>query len=200
MRRPVPFAAVATTPLLLCSPRRCSSSELGPGSNKGIPQDLEAVRGLNVLAARGRRGRARARPRSSSTPGAPAAASDPEVRGGGRRARPRARGRSARSRGVAAATRPQFVDPTGRYLHLQAIGRHEYGLPEAQRFVDRLRDEIVPARGLPRGRGGARPAAGRRSASTSSTSRTARSRGSCSRCCCSRTSCSCARSARCCCR
>jgi hypothetical protein len=28
---------------------RSASLELGPGSNKGIPQDLEGIRGLNVI-------------------------------------------------------------------------------------------------------------------------------------------------------
>jgi RND superfamily putative drug exporter len=47
------------------------------------------------------------------------------------------------------AAGPQTVDETGRYLHVQAIGKHEYGLPESQEFVDRLRDVIVPAAAFP---------------------------------------------------
>jgi RND superfamily putative drug exporter len=46
---------------------------------------------------------------------------------------------------------PQSVDPTGRYLHVQAIGKHEYGLPESQDFVDRLRDAIIPTAEFPSG-------------------------------------------------
>jgi putative drug exporter of the RND superfamily len=46
---------------------------------------------------------------------------------------------------------PQYVDPSGRYLRIDAIGESEYGAPSALDFVDRLRDEIVPAAGFPRG-------------------------------------------------
>ena len=49
------------------------------------------------------------------------------------------------------ATGREYVDPSGRYLHLQAIGRHEYGLPESQRFVDRLRSDLIPAAAFPEG-------------------------------------------------
>jgi hypothetical protein len=30
----------------------------------------------------------------------------------------------------------QYVDPSRRYVHLQAVGRHDAGLPEAEAFVD----------------------------------------------------------------
>jgi len=46
---------------------------------------------------------------------------------------------------------PDYVDPTGRYIHLQAIGRSEYGVPAAMAFVHRLRDHIVPAADFPSG-------------------------------------------------
>src|ERR687893_443590 len=49
MRRPVVFAAgTAAGLVLLAAP--VLSLQLGPGSNEGVPQHLEAVRGLNVLA------------------------------------------------------------------------------------------------------------------------------------------------------
>jgi RND superfamily putative drug exporter len=43
------------------------------------------------------------------------------------------------------------TDPAGRYLHVQAAGRSEYGTPAALDFVGRLRDEIVPAARFPEG-------------------------------------------------
>ena len=46
---------------------------------------------------------------------------------------------------------PPFVDPSGRYIHLQVVGRHEYGSPEAMDFARRLRGEIVPAARFPAG-------------------------------------------------
>ena len=60
-------------------------------------------------------------------------------------------------------------------------GDSEYGVPAALEFVDRLRDEIVPAAGFPDGVdvfAGGGPPGGK----TSLTSRTAPSRGSCSPC------------------
>ena len=46
---------------------------------------------------------------------------------------------------------PRFVDPTGRYIHLQVVGESEYGEPESLAFVDRLRGEFVPAAAFPPG-------------------------------------------------
>src|SRR5829696_4832485 len=48
MRRPVVFA-VGTTALLLALASPVLALDVGPGSNKGIPQDLEGVRGLNLI-------------------------------------------------------------------------------------------------------------------------------------------------------
>jgi RND superfamily putative drug exporter len=48
-----------------------------------------------------------------------------------------------------AAGSPRFVDPTGRYLKLEVVGRQDYGLPASLDFVDRLRGEIVPAARFP---------------------------------------------------
>ena len=42
-----------------CSQPRCSNFEVGPGTNQGIPEELEAVRGLRDARARGRAGGAR---------------------------------------------------------------------------------------------------------------------------------------------
>ena len=50
MRRPLVFAG-ATAALLLLLAWPVTRLELGPGSNEGIPQNLEATRGLNVLTA-----------------------------------------------------------------------------------------------------------------------------------------------------
>ncbi len=49
MRRPVAYAAGTSAALLLLA-LPVLALELGPGSNKGIPQDLEGMRGLNVIA------------------------------------------------------------------------------------------------------------------------------------------------------
>ena len=47
------------------------------------------------------------------------------------------------------ARSPQSVDPTGRFLQVQVIGKSDYGKPESLDFVTRLRDAIVPAAGFP---------------------------------------------------
>src|SRR5439155_26429862 len=50
MRRPILFASV-TAPVLLAVASPVLKLQLTPGSNKGVPQHLESIRGLNVLSA-----------------------------------------------------------------------------------------------------------------------------------------------------
>ena len=150
--------------------RSCSRSplpvlwlELGPGSNKGIPQDLEGVQGLNVHRGRGRRGRARADRRSSIDTGPRRAAPTiAGVAGGGRHGsiaglarRPGGRARRLRRAGRSTSTR-RAATCTCRRSARASTGRRE-----ALDFVDRLRDDIVPAAGFPARRRGLR---GRRAA------------------------------------
>jgi RND superfamily putative drug exporter len=148
MRRPVWFAA-ATTALLLVAATPLLDLELGPGSNEGIPQDLPAIAGLNIVAAAVGDGAVApteiiidtGRPGGAESADVDAAVSrlismlrsDPEV----------GQVRNGSSR--------EFVDETGRYLHLQVTGRHEYGLPASQEFVERLRGELIPSAGFPPG-------------------------------------------------
>jgi uncharacterized membrane protein YdfJ with MMPL/SSD domain len=122
--------------------------ELGPGSNAGIPRDLESMRGYEALTeAVGAGALAPAvvvvdsgRPGGVSKPGVVEATrelgrllvADPEV----------AAVRFERTR--------QHVDPTLRYLNLEVIGEREYGHPASLEFVERLRGGIVPAAGFPR--------------------------------------------------
>jgi RND superfamily putative drug exporter len=148
MRRPAVVAA-ATAALLLALAAPVLAIELGPGSNKGIPQDLESVRALNLLA---------------DTVGAgaltPAEIVVDTGRPGGVREFPLASAvirlirRLEADREVAAVRfdeGPQYIDPSERYLHLQTVGRHEYGLPESQGYVKRLRARIIPTAGFPKG-------------------------------------------------
>jgi putative drug exporter of the RND superfamily len=145
MKRPYAFAAATTAALLLlASP--VLTLQLGPGSNEGIPQDLEAVQGLTVLSEAVGEG-ALAPTDIVIDTGRAGGAADGEVRAGVDRLASLLRGDSEVADVIAAG--PQTVDETGRYLHVQAIGKHEYGLPDSQEFVDRLRDEIVPAAAFP---------------------------------------------------
>ena len=45
----------------------------------------------------------------------------------------------------------RFNDRTGRYAVVVVPGKHEYGTPQAQAFVHRLRGEIIPGAGFPDG-------------------------------------------------
>ncbi len=43
----------------------------------------------------------------------------------------------------------QYIEPTGRFIRMDVVGKHEYGDPAAADFVHRLRDEIIPKAGFP---------------------------------------------------
>jgi uncharacterized membrane protein YdfJ with MMPL/SSD domain len=148
MQRPLVFAG-ATVALLLILAWPVTRLELGPGSNAGVPQNLEATKGLNVLTAAVGEGAIAPSDIVIDT-GRAGGASDPQVKAGLQRLTGQLRG-DAEVADVVDGQSGQFVDSTGRYLHVQAIGKHEYGLPASQDFVDRLRDVIVPAAAFPAG-------------------------------------------------
>jgi uncharacterized membrane protein YdfJ with MMPL/SSD domain len=148
MRRPVLFAA-ATTALLLAFAAPVVDLDLGPGSNEGIPTHLESIRGLDVLAATVGEGATSPTEIVIDTGGA-GGARDPEIG----RALDGFETLLLQDPEVGRVTfpeGPQFIDPTARYVRIEAVGRHEYGLPESMEFVDRLRDGIVPAANFPEG-------------------------------------------------
>jgi RND superfamily putative drug exporter len=148
MRRPIPFAA-GTIAVLLLAASPLLALELGPGSNQGVPQNLEAVKGLNVLTDAVGEGAIAPTDIVIDT-GRAGGASDPRVKAGMERLLGQLRGDSEVA-DVVDGESAQFVDSTGRYLHVQAIGKREYGLPESQEFVDRLRGTIIPAAAFPAG-------------------------------------------------
>lgn len=149
MRRPVLFAT-GTIALLLLAAVPVTQLQLGPGSNTGVPRNLEAVRGLNVLTGAvgagaiapsevvvdtGRNGGAYDEPVQAAVTRLKASlASDPEV-----------------ARVDFDPKSLQYVDSTRRYLHVQVAGKHEYGLPSAMDFVQRLRDDLIPGAAFPSG-------------------------------------------------
>jgi uncharacterized membrane protein YdfJ with MMPL/SSD domain len=147
MRRPVVFA-VGTTALLLALATPLTALQLGPGSNEGVPQNLESVKGLNVLSAAVGEGAISPTDIVIDT-GRAGGANERGVQAAKQRLASLLRGDAEVAEVVAAG--PQTVDTSGRYLHIQAIGKHEYGLPPAQDFVDRLRDVIIPAAAFPTG-------------------------------------------------
>ena len=150
MRRPIPFA-VATISGLMLAALPVLSLQLTPGSNTGVPQNIQAVKGLNVLTAAVGAG-ATAPTELVGDTGRPRGVSDPQVQAAIARLTAKLKA-DPQVADVIWGNGPAFVDPTGRYFHLQAIGREDYGMPASQDFVKRLRDEIVPRAGFPDGVG-----------------------------------------------
>ncbi|MDQ3670560.1 MAG: MMPL family transporter, partial [Actinomycetota bacterium] len=147
MRRPVAYAAgTAAALILLALP--VLDLELGPGSNKGIPQDLEGVQGLNIISEAVGEGAIAPTVIVVDT-GRPGGADEPGVRAGLDRL---AAGLEA-DREVAAVDMegPLTVDETGRYLNIRVTGKSEYGAPSALDFVRRLRGDIIPEARFPAG-------------------------------------------------
>jgi uncharacterized membrane protein YdfJ with MMPL/SSD domain len=142
------LVAGATAGLLVALALPVLALQLGPGAYAaGIPRDLEAVRGFdvlteavgagavapaNVIVDTGRAG-------GAENPAIGAAVAELERR---LRADPQIVD-------VAFELTPQHVDESARYLNVEAVGKEDYGKPESLDFVDRLRDEIVPASGFP---------------------------------------------------
>jgi RND superfamily putative drug exporter len=146
MRRPRAYA-IGTAALLVALTLPLFSLELGPGSNKGIPQDLEGVRGLNVIAEAVGEG-ALAPSTIAVDTGRAGGVESEEVQAAVQRlvAGLQADPEVAR---VDVGDGPQFVSEDGRYLKIEAVGESEYGAPAALDFVDRLRGEIIPSADFP---------------------------------------------------
>jgi len=148
MRRPA-LVAGGTAGLLVVLALPVLALQLTPGSNQGIPRRLEAIQGYDVL---------------TSAIGAGAVAPTNVVVDTGR---PRGVDDPAMHRALAALERKlvadpqvaavrfdrtaQHVDPTGRFLNVEVVGKEEYGRPASLAFVDRLRGEIIPGAGFPTG-------------------------------------------------
>jgi uncharacterized membrane protein YdfJ with MMPL/SSD domain len=148
MKRPLGFLAAGVT-VLLAAAIPVFALQLTPGSAQGIPQTPQSVRGLNVL-------------RAAVGPGALSPTTPVIDAGDGRSVRePQIQAAAQRLRtGLEADPEVAFVqnglgrryvDPSGRYEQLIVAGKHEYGDEPAQRFVDRLRDDIVPNARFPEG-------------------------------------------------
>jgi RND superfamily putative drug exporter len=148
MRRPVVFLA-GTVALLLLFAAPVLDLRLGPGSNHGIPRSLPAVKGFDTLAAAIGEGAVAPTDVVVDT-GRTAGANDSGTVFAVRRLISELR-KDPEVGAVDFGQGLQYVDPTERYLHLQAFGKHDYGLPVSMKFVDRLRDELVPQAGFPEG-------------------------------------------------
>jgi uncharacterized membrane protein YdfJ with MMPL/SSD domain len=149
MRRPAVFAAGAASFLVLLA-LPVFTMDVGPGSNKGIPQHLEGVQGLNIISEEVGEG-ALAPTAIVVDTGRAGGADEPVVQASLARLQEELTADDEVAAVAFEPGSPQHVDPTRRYLQLQVMGKSEYGVPAALDFVDRLRDEIVPAAGFPDG-------------------------------------------------
>jgi uncharacterized membrane protein YdfJ with MMPL/SSD domain len=147
MRRPKTFA-IGTIALLLALAAPLLTIEVGPGSNTGIPEDLEAVRGLRVVSGAIGDG-ALAPVEVVVDTGRPGGARNPEVGGAVERLVSGLRGDPEVADVVFDPASQRHVDPSQRYLAVEATTEDEYGKPDSLEFVDRLRGEIIPSAGFP---------------------------------------------------
>ncbi|MBD0330727.1 MAG: MMPL family transporter [Thermoleophilia bacterium] len=144
MRRPVAVAAAAGA-LLLALAAPVLRLELTPGSNRGIPQALESVQGIDVLART--LGEGAVSPSEVLVDaGSPGGVRRPSVVAATARLV-----RLLRADREVAAVAVVGAAGDGRYLRLQVVGRSEYGVPASRAFVERLREEMIPAARFPAG-------------------------------------------------
>ncbi len=148
MRHPLRYLILSIS-LLIAAAIPAFFLSVGPGTNQGIPQDLESTRALTIVGEAAGEG-ATAPTELVIDTGRPGGVSSTPVREALARLQ---QGLEADREIVAVYTGAgsQWVDPTGRYVRLQAGGQSEYGTQQAMDFVDRLRGEIVPAAGFPSG-------------------------------------------------
>ena len=148
MRRPFAFLALGGA-ILVAAAVPAYALELTPGSARGIPRFPQSVHGFDLLTA-------------AVGPGALSPSQIVIDTGQGAGARtPQLRAAVARLAGelrrdpevsyVLTGTRRPFVDPTARYAQVVVAGKHEYGSPQAQSFVHRLRGTMIPGARFPAG-------------------------------------------------
>jgi putative drug exporter of the RND superfamily len=147
MTRPLAFLLCGVT-LLVAATVPAFFLDLTPGSTFGIPRTPQAIRGFDVLQRAVGPGAVAPAQVLVHTPGgsvldAPvqeaigrlvaAARQDPEVAA------------------VYGGSSGRYVDPSKQYEQLILAGRHDYGFPQEQAFVKRLRGDLIPAAHFPGG-------------------------------------------------
>jgi uncharacterized membrane protein YdfJ with MMPL/SSD domain len=146
MRRPLVFLAGGAV-VLVAAAVPVYGLQLTPGSASGIPQFPQSVRGFAVLKSAVGAGGLSPTQIVVDT-GRAQGAQDASVQAAVTRLATAIR-RDPETSVVRVAPRPPFIDPSGRYEQIVVAGKHEYGSEEAQRFVSRLRGELIPATGFP---------------------------------------------------
>src|SRR5919198_937054 len=148
MRRPVAFLAGGAT-LLVAAAIPLFALQLTPGSAEGIPKHPQAVRGFDILKGAGGAG-ALSPTQIVVDSGKPGGATAEPVQRSIRALIANVR-RDPEVRYVRYQPRPPWLDRSGRYAQVVVAGHHEYGQEQAQSFVHRLRDDIIPAAHWPAG-------------------------------------------------
>ncbi len=148
MRRPVAVLAL-TTALLLAAAAPGLFLRLSPGSMASLPPSTEATRGL--VAFDNAFGPGALTPTEIVVDtGRPGEARRPEVRAAVARLVDRLF-HDPEVYVVATGRQAPYVSRAGRYARVVVIGRHEYGEPDSQRLITRIRDDLVPAARFPVG-------------------------------------------------
>ena len=147
MARPYAFLAGGAA-LLLAAAAPAFYLKLTPGSTFGIPRTPQAIRGFDVL-------------RHAVGPGAVAPAEvlvhtssgsvlEPAVQAAVERLVASAR-HDLEVAAVYDGTTGRYVDASRTYEQVILAGRHDYGYPQEQALVKRLRGRLIPAAGFPPG-------------------------------------------------
>ncbi len=147
MAKPYAFLAGGAA-LLLAAAAPAFYLKLTPGSTFGIPRTPQAIRGFDVL-------------RHAVGPGAVAPAEvlvhtssgsvlEPAVQAAVERLAASAR-HDPEVAAVYDGTTGRYVDASRTYEQVILAGRHDYGYPQEQALVKRLRGRLIPAAGFPPG-------------------------------------------------
>jgi RND superfamily putative drug exporter len=159
MARPLVFLAGGTA-LLVAATVPAFSLDLTPGSTFGIPRSPQSIRGFDVLERAVGPGAVAPAQVLVHTPGG--SVLTPSVQEAVGRLASAAR-RDPEVAAVYVGTSGRYVDASKQYEQLILAGRHDYGYPEEQAFVKRLRRDLIPAAHFPAGadvRVGGAPAQG----------------------------------------
>jgi RND superfamily putative drug exporter len=145
MARPLPYL-LGGAAVLIAAALPALALQLTPGSTFGIPRTPQAVEGFDVL--RGAVGPGAVAPAIVLVTAKSGTVRDPAVEAAVGRLAAELK-RDPEVAAVAAPPGGRYVDSTGRYRQVAIAGRHDYGFPEAQAFVHRLRGRIIPAARFP---------------------------------------------------